>query len=234
MLTINNPSKSKHMKYILSFLIFGLLNTTLCNAQTKTPYINTYIKSLETNGTIILNHGPLIANWGTLNTASVFFITTYDTKIEAYNNHAVLYDHETFTAFGFNDIDPSFGDVVISVFFDNLDHEAGNELIVIYELGGRTYFADGGYAGMKNYYQTRVFKCKIIEGENVITEYKAMGDLLTINLPLRMGTMHEEELIGREDSIDKLNDVLGVTYNANQVKKRIKLLKDSGLLRTAM
>lgn len=94
----------------------------------------------------------------------------------------------------------------------------------------RSYFTDGGYAGIKSDYKTRVFKCVTNKHENIITEYKVIGNFLTVNLPPQMGTLQEEKLIGRENSIDKLNNIIGVTYNAQQVKKRIKFLKDNGLL----
>lgn len=222
------------MKVLLKIIISTIILGSYCQAQTNALYINTYIKTLKTEGTTKLNHGPLKVSWGMLNTVNVFFVTSYDTEEECYNNHAVLYDQGEFQAFGFHNTDPSFGKGVISVFFDNLDDDDGNELIVIYEYEGRTYFADGGYAGIKSDYQTRVFKCETNDNENLITEYKAIGELLTVNLSMRMGTMHEEELIGREDSIDKLNDVLGVTYNAKQIKKRIRLLKENGFLSSGL
>ncbi len=221
----------KNLSIIIILIIFSF---SFCQAQIRAPYISTYIESLNTEGTTELNHGPLKVSWGQLNTAALFFINSYDTDKECYNNHAVLYDQGKFQAFGYHNTDPSFGKGVISVFSANLDDDIGDELIVIYESEGRTFFADGGYAGIKAAYQTRVFKYETNGDENLITEYKAIGELLTVNLSMRMGTMLEEELIGREDSMNKLNDVLGVTYNAKQIKKRIKLLKENGFLSSGL
>ncbi len=207
----------------------GIIN---CQSQTIETAVDEYFEMLGSNK-LTLNHGPVDANIGLKGKGLIFFVNSIDSKSGDYKNFGVLFDdyRDSYTTFGYNDIDPSFGSIVISTFFENIDNDPENEIIVIYESGGRTHYSpNGGYAGIKVNYQTRVFNCNNDGGINFINEYEIIGELLTVNLPIRTGTMIEEELIGREDFIDELKNVLGVTYNADQVKKRITLLKGKGLL----
>lgn len=218
------------MKHVLIIVLLIIFNTLFCHSQTNTPYINNYIKMLHTDGAIKLNQGPFNAPWDSLDKATVFFLTVYDTEIESYKNHAVLFLRGNYIPFAYNDMYPFFGRGVISVFFENIDNDTEKEMIVIYESGGRSYYADGGYAGSHSNYITRVFNYRETNVSESITEYKAIGEILTVNIPPLMGTRLEEELIGRESNIEKLNNTLGVTYNAQQIKKRIQLLKKQGFL----
>ena len=221
------------MRTLATIIFFTITNMFYCNAQTSDSIVDSYLEKCNPSKGLKLNHGPIDAGFSTLKNGKIFFINGIDIQTDNYENHAVLYDYtlDSYTTFGYNGIDPSYGNVVISAFFENIDNDPENELLVIYEYGGRThYLPKGGYAGIKVSYQTRVFDLKRINNTNVITEYKTIGNLLSVNLPPQMGSFEEEVIIGREESLGKLNNILGVTYNAHQVKKRISLLKENGFL----
>lgn len=215
------------------FVFFILLSVHLfSSAQTNDQIVKSYINSIQSESMLKLNHGPISTNFGASEKAFVFFINSWNVKTDAYDNYGIIYNYhnQSFTRFGNNNFDPSYGEGVISVFFENVDSDNQNELIVIYEKGCRTFYADeGGYAGIRVWYDTKVFDFELNASKIIINEYKAMGELLTVNLPMQMGTFNEEELIGRE-STSNLNDIIGVTYNTNQVKLRINKLKKHNLL----
>ena len=216
--------------FLAVLLMFGL-TVIKTSAQTKKQIVKTYIDQNKTEGMMRLNHKPFFAKFDDNRNAILFFVFNYDLEREEYNNYGILYDKATIsvTKFGFNNIQPEFGNGVISVFFENVDTDAENELIVLYEGGYRSHFVDGPYAGHKVWYQTRVFDMEKKMKCNVLTEYKVIGELLTVNCPAHMGTMKEEYLIGREES-SELEKILGVTSNAEKIKSRITLLRSHGLL----
>lgn len=223
------------MKYLL-FIACIILLLRNSNGQTKEQTLKEYFDTNKNEVMLELNHGPVSGDFGELKNAILFFVSGWDEDEVDLQTKAVIYHKNLeavyefgYTTFGNTNFDPSFSNGVISVFFENVDYDPENEMIVIYEHGGRTFFADGGYAGIKVWYQTLVYDLKIEKGNALILEYKTIGELLTVNAPFLMGTRTEEELIGRESG-KNINEIFGVTYNANIVKKRILLLKNNGLL----
>lgn len=216
------------MRQLLITIIFLIL-TLNSFSQNKNQIVQSYFDLNEKGSYSQLHHGPVIANFTNQKQATVFFVSTVDTITDEYYIQGVLYIHQSdsYTEFGQFDFDPSFGKGLISVFFENVDYDSENEMLVIVEKSCRTFFTDGGYAGIKVWYQTRVFDFNTIN--EVILEYELLGEMLTINAPQKMGTKIEEELIGRESGKD-LNEILGITNNAVAIRKRIKYLKSKGLL----
>ncbi|NOQ26536.1 MAG: hypothetical protein GQ564_14350 [Bacteroidales bacterium] len=216
------------MKYLLIVLSFLILDISSFS-QNKNQIVQSYFDLTEKDNFSQLHHGPVLASCTNQKQTTVFFVSTLDTITDEFYVQGVLYNHqsESYTEFGQFDFDPSFGKGVISVFFENVDYDSENEMLVIVEKSCRTFFTDGGYAGIKAWYQTRVFDFNAVN--EVIVEYELLGEILTINAPKKMGTKIEEELIGRESGKD-LNEILGITNNAEAIRKRIKYLKSKSLL----
>lgn len=195
--------------------------------QTNEEVVKSYLE-LNTKNYSMLNHGPVFINFTDEIKATVFFVSNLDTIKDELFIQGVLFNHQSdsYIEFGYFDFDPSFSKGVISVFFENVDYEAEDEIIFIEEKACRTYYADGGYAGIKAWYQTHIFD---YDFNNSIIEYKLIGELLTLNAPIRMGTRKEEELIGRESGED-LNGIFGITNHAEARRKKISYFKSKGLL----
>lgn len=219
-------------KCIGTFIL--LFSGIYCNAQPIEIAVDEYFKAINKSPNLSLQHGPVKARIDLHGKGSIFFVKKLDVENNTFQSIGILFDEyrSSYTTFGHYDFGHTYGIGVTSVFFEDLDGDNNNEIIVLYEFGGRTYFSPkGGYAGIKNQYKTRVYKYHNEGGINHISEYKIMGDLLTVNLPIHTGTMDEEFIIGREDDLSTLRNILGVTYNATQVKKQISLLKENGFLR---
>lgn len=228
------------MKYILTIAFAIAINTLHCNAQTVNEILSSYFDLYPSNVTTVhtrLHHKPVKGDFGVLKDVTLFFPQNWKDEDDILETYAVIYHAKidsTNNNFGFlkfspNSYLPNFGKGVISVFFENLDKDAGNELIILYESSGRCHFSDGGYAGIHPRYETKVFKCVNMDDDFYkITEYEVIGKLLTINNPFPIGTKKEEEIIGREDNYSKFQKVIGVTYNASQVRKIIKKFKENG------
>jgi hypothetical protein len=216
------------MKFLLVIVI--LIGYVECvNSQSDGSIFKSYCELNPTQYKPQLIHGPISTKINS-DQITLFFVKAIDTVKEEFVVQGVLYNNYSgsYTKFGKAVFNPNFCNGVISLFFENIDYDSEKEIIVIYEHGLRTFYTDGGYAGIKLSYQTRVFDYIIKDGAKLITEYKAIGDLLTINSPMLMGSAKEEELIGRENA--NLNSVLDVTSTAGAVRKRILKLKESGLL----
>lgn len=143
--------------------------------------------------------------------------------------HPDIKKRYTSGGFGFkiSEIDTSRGDKVVSLFFENIDNDPYQEMIVIVVHYTRTFYNDGGYSGYHPIYTTRVYDSE----EKVpfeVKEYRTIGNMLTKNAPFPMGTKKEEELIGRD--LYNVDDIYGVTKRAEVVRKLIVSYKKHGLL----
>ena len=210
---------------LISFLVLILNGFCQCNDKFVQLYLN------EKDSYSQINHWPIDVGFTNKEKGTVFFLSTLDTIKEEYFIYGVMYNHnsESYIEFGVSDFDPSFSDGVISVFFENVDCDSENEMIVLVEKACRTFYADGGYAGIKAWYQTHVYDLKSEDNLINIIEYNLISELLTVNAPMRMGTRKEEKLLGRETGKD-LDEILGVTRNAKAIRKRILYLKNNGIL----
>ncbi|MCG6191407.1 hypothetical protein [Maribellus maritimus] len=217
------------MKFLITILLI-FESVQLTKAQNSRDIVDKYIESVNDTGYYKLNHNPIVYELESFGKITIFFVYSAD---GSHSNFGIIYNpiNKSYTQFGENDVDVfNYSPGVISVFFENLDDDQQKELIVLYESQSRTYYsANGGYAGIKSFFQTRVFNIDFIGNNIEILEYKAMGELLTVNPPKIIGTIEEESLILRED-YDKLYKILGVTHNADAIRKRIKMLKDNGML----
>ncbi|MBI9066096.1 MAG: hypothetical protein JEZ09_02310 [Salinivirgaceae bacterium] len=214
----------------LLVLISTVLSLNTIQAQNKQSVVDTYVKQVTSDNYVRLRHGPFETNFNAQENAIVFFVSDANSDLD--QNYGVLYNAEIddFEKFGFNTIDLTYGQGVLAVFFENLDGGIDTEMIVIYESACRSFYADGGYAGIKMDYQTRVFKYEHKNKQQEITEYKVLGELLTVNGPQIMGTQFEEKLIGR-NLIFSFEKALGVTNSVARVKKRIEYLRTASLLK---
>ena len=219
------------MKTLLAIFCFLFCNTIFSYAYSKNKIIEDYIKANTHIGKLSLNHGPVDINIGSSRHGVLFFLYCRPNNFEGTSIFGIIYDHFTkkYYKFGPSSHLVSYSDGVISIFYENIDTDPGNEIIVINEWYTRTYYQDMDYAGTRTSYRTRVFKYEPLNETIRISEYKSIGDLLTVNLP-KMGTFEEEIITGREEHEEKLRTILGVTYNSNQVRKRIRLLKKNGFL----
>jgi hypothetical protein len=206
---------------LISFYSFG---------QTKENIVDAYLNSHNNEVPTRLNHGPISLLLKGTDKASLFFISVFDSIKDNFELQGIVYYPKLglYTEFYSSVFNPEFDKGVIAVFFENIDRDLEKELLFIVENSNRTFYSDGGYAGIKPNYQTRVFNLDLSHDSIKISEYKAIGELLTINGPMIMGRKVEEELIGREST--RIDEVLGVTKNAKTVKARIKMLKETGLL----
>lgn len=198
--------------------------------QTKDSSVDAYFNTFRSNVHPTLNHGPIDFLLKTNKEASLFFIRVFDSVQDSLSLEGVVQikGSNIIETFYISDFEPYFCKGVITVIFENVDSDPEKELLFIVENSNRTFYSDGGYAGIKPTYSTRVFNINLNQNTIKFSEYRAIGELLTVNAPLRMGSKAEEQIIGREALL--LDNVLGVTKNADALKRRIKTMKANGLL----
>ena len=147
---------------ITIFLLFGF---SISFSQSAKDIVFKYIEAFNDTSNYELNHSPINYTLKSCGNIQIFFVNSANG--ENYN-FGVVYNSELkdFQRFGENRIDPTLSPGVTSVFFENVDDDPQKEMIVLYENHCRTYFSPmGGSAGIKVYYQTRVFTFDCLDGE---------------------------------------------------------------------